>query len=525
MIALRLGHESRVWYQNNIVQTSIAFDEDIEIPSFNTIRQKLPEEKLKAIELVEKLYKRLNDKNISLSERSQMDIHFFDWRIMFTEVFDNGADGFDIVIGNPPYIQLQNNGGELAQLYEHRGFSTFARTGDIYCLFYERGWHLLKKEGHLCFITSNKWMRAGYGEKTRAFLVSQTNPKLLIDFAGMNIFESATVDTNVLLFSKSGNQHQTVCAATNKRNIVCCSLNDFVQQQSCVCDFSLSDSWTIMSSSEQNIKCKMEAIGTPLKDWDICVNYGLKTGFNDAFIISTEKRNEILTACKDTDERQRTEELIRPILRGKDIKRYEYKWANLWLIYIPWHFPCQFDESIQGVSQRAEIAFKEQYPAIYMHMLQYKDPLSKRNKAETGIRYEWYAMQRWGAKYWKDFFKPKIVWGNLNLKGSYAHVPEGMFVNAPSPFIATSNMAILHILNSKLADFYIRSLGVTRNGGYFEYKPMFVEKLPIPKTGLERLNSYPVQPTKEQEHEIDQFVYQIYGLTDEEIAIVESKTE
>lgn len=138
---------------------------------------------------------------------------FFDPEWMF-----GVKDGFDIVIGNPPYIQLQNNGGELAKLYEHCGYSTFARTGDIYCLFYERGWQLLKKDGHLCYITSNKWMRAGYGEKTREFFATKTNPALLIDFAGVKIFESATVDTNILLFAKSGNQHKTVCAVTNKQN-------------------------------------------------------------------------------------------------------------------------------------------------------------------------------------------------------------------------------------------------------------------------------------------------------------------
>ena len=138
---------------------------------------------------------------------------FFDSEWMF-----GLTDGFDIVIGNPPYIQLQNNGGELAKLYEHCGYSTFARTGDIYCLFYERGWQLLKQGGHLCYITSNKWMRAGYGEKTREFFAANTNPTLLIDFAGVKVFESATVDTNILLFAKANNQHKTVCAVANKQN-------------------------------------------------------------------------------------------------------------------------------------------------------------------------------------------------------------------------------------------------------------------------------------------------------------------
>ena len=153
---------------------------------------------------------------------------FFDPEWMFG-LNDNP---FDIVIGNPPYIQLQNNSGELAILYADCGYKTYARTGDIYCLFYERGWQLLKDGGHLCYITSNKWMRAGYGEKTRDFLSHNTDPQLLIDFAGVKIFESATVDTNILLFSKNKNQHKTLCAVTNKQNKDSVrNLSVFVQQE------------------------------------------------------------------------------------------------------------------------------------------------------------------------------------------------------------------------------------------------------------------------------------------------------
>lgn len=222
-------------------------------------------------------------------------------------------DGFDIVIGNPPYIQLQNDGGELAQLYAPCNYKTYARTGDIYCLFYERGYQLLKPNGHLCYITSNKWMRAGYGEKTREFFANNTNPMLLIDFAGVKIFESATVDTNILLFAKAANEHKTLCAVTNKQNKDSVkNLSVFVQQSGSVCEFSNSDSWVILSPIEQSIKRKIEAVGTPLKDWDIQINYGIKTGFNDAFIINTEKRDEILSNCQTEDERKRTAELIRP---------------------------------------------------------------------------------------------------------------------------------------------------------------------------------------------------------------------
>ena len=146
-----------------------------------------------------------------------------------------------------------------------------------------------------------------------------------------------------------------------------------------------------------------------MKDWNINIYRGVLTGCNEAFIISSEKREEILQSCSTEDEKKRTAELIRPILRGRDIKRYGYEWANLWLIYIPWHFPYQFDETIQGASDKAEQAFKEQYPTVYLHMLQFKEPLSNRNKAETGIRYEWYAMQRWGAKYWVELVQPSFV--------------------------------------------------------------------------------------------------------------------
>ena len=208
-----------------------------------------------------------------------------------------------------------------------------------------------------------------------------------------------------------------------------------MRQQDIICDFSTSDSWVILSPIEQSIKKKIEAVGTPLKDWDINIYRGVLTGCNEAFIISTAKRNEILANCQTEDERKRTAEIIRPILRGRDIKRYGYEWADLWLIYIPWHFPFQFDENIQGASDKAERAFKEQYPAVFSHMLQYKEQLSKRNKAETGIRYEWYAMQRWGAKYWEDFSKPKIVWNRIAAIKQFAKVDESVYIQDSMHFI------------------------------------------------------------------------------------------
>ena len=431
---------------------------------------------------------------------------FFLWHLWFAEVFDSG--GFDILIGNPPYIQLQNNRGELANLYASCQFDTYSRSGDIYCLFYERGWQLLKNKGHLCFITSNKWMRAGYGEKLRGFFSERTNPKILIDFAGEKIFESATVDTNILLFQKGAHNTGKTLAAIGSpecRN----NLSGFVRQQGFPCAFFSTGSWVILSPIEQSIKAKIEAIGIPLKDWDVSINYGIKTGCNEAFIIDAEQRREILSWCKTTAEKRKTAELIRPILRGRDIKRYGYDWNGLYLIATHNGMP---EKGISRIDVR-------NYPAIKRHLDQYWTQISTRaDQGDTPYNLR-------SCAYMDDFLKPKIVWGNLCLHSSFAKAPEGMFANAPSPMIVPYSDFVLAILNSKLGDWYIRQLGVTRNGGYFEYKPMFVENLPIPKLSQvqqqEFLHSLPKGNQQlDAQEEIDSLVFKLYGLTKDEEAFV-----
>ena len=295
-------------------------------------------------------------------------------------------------------------------------------------------------------------------------------------------------------------------------------MSDFVQQQNSICDFANSDSWVILSPIEQSIKRKIEAVGKPLKDWDIQINYGIKTGFNDAFIISTEKRNEILANCKDADERKRTEELIRPILRGRDIKRYGYEWAEQWLIA---SFP----------SRHYDI---DRYPAVKQHLLSFGierlEQTGKTHvvdgekvKARKKTNNKWFETQD-SISYWEDFSRPKIVWGNLNLRASFALVDNDSFINAPAPMIVPASKYLLGMLNSKIADYFIRKLGVTRNGGYFEYKPMFVEQLPIP-IGSEYKSLIEDYVTSSQEDLIDQIAYKIYGLNHEEIDYVESRED
>ena len=236
----------------------------------------------------------------------------FEWRIEFPEVLDAEGNflGFDCIIGNPPYIQLQSM-GKSADVLECMGYITYARTGDIYCLFYELGMNLLTPNGFLCYITSNKWMRAGYGEALRGYFASKTNPIMLVDFAGIKIFDAITVEANILLSQKAANIFNTQACLVQDSNGLN-NLSDFVQQQGVKCNFADSIPWVILSPIEQSIKQKIESVGIPLKDWNIQINYGIKTGFNDAFIISTEKRDEILANCQTEDERVRTAELIRP---------------------------------------------------------------------------------------------------------------------------------------------------------------------------------------------------------------------
>ena len=317
----------------------------------------------------------------------------------------------------------------------------------------------------------------------------------------------------------------------------------FVQQQHSINDFSSSDSWVILSEIELSIKRKIEAVGTPLKDWDIQIYRGVLTGYNEAFIISTEKRDEILANCHSEEERAKTAELIRPILRGRDIKRYGYEWANLWLIAT---FPAlQYDINNYPAVKNHLLSFAKQQliDAGYSwvadnYLAEYcKQKLSQtgkfieiegkritvgnnQEKARKKTNNKWFETQD-SISYWDDFSKPKIVWGNLNLRASFAMALDDSFVNAPSPMIVPASKYLLGMLNSKIADYYIRNLGVTRNGGYFEYKPMFVEQLPVPFTSK---YSSLIEELVELKNEkrIDEVAYEIYGLTQEEIDYVES---
>lgn len=308
---------------------------------------------------------------------------FFLWHTWFNDVLADkkdakgkpikGSGGFDIVIGNPPYIQLQADNGKLGHYYNNKGFETFVKTGDIYSLFYEFGFSILKNSGNLCYITSNTWMRASYGEKTRSFFSKKTNPLLLVDFTGMQILDSATVETNIILISKDRNSQHTKCVSGNGNvEEILPNLDKYIEENHSYMAFNSDDSWIIMSPSENKLKTKIERKGTKLSDWNVKMFRGLTTGFNDAYCVTTEKKDEILQSCKDEEEKSKTEKLFHKTLRGRDLKHYYYNWSGLWVIWIPWHFPLHFDTSIEGTSIKAETMFADEYPTLYKYITSYK---------------------------------------------------------------------------------------------------------------------------------------------------------
>ena len=451
----------------------------------------------------------------------------FEWRIEFPEVLDADGNfiGFDCVIGNPPYIQLQSMGTD-ADVLERMKYKTYVRTGDIYCLFYEQGMNLLKPNGCLCYITSNKWMRAGYGKELRQYFIAKTNPVLLIDFAGIKIFDAATVETNILIAKKeSYTQNTLACIISNTDDLN--KLSVLVQQQAVECNFAENDSWIILSAIEQSIKRKIEAVGTPLKDWDIRINYGIKTGFNEAFVITTDKRNEILANCQTEDERTRTAELIRPILRGRDIKRYAYNWAGLYLIAT---FP----------SRHYDI---EMYPAVKQYLLTFGiEKLEQTGKtyivngekikARKKTNNKWFEIQD-SISYWEDFSKPKIVWGEISDKSKFAFDFSGEYIPEATTFYLNGEYIeyLLTALNSSVSEWLFSKTGTTTGVGTIRWKKYTIEQLIVAKPNYEQQKEHlaAFENLKSGKMSVSDFkdfsnklMYKIYELTNEEIRAIEN---
>ncbi len=462
--------------------------------------------------------------------------HPFEWRFEFPEILDDDGNfkGFDLIIGNPPYIRQE----ELKELKPHlaKNYKVYKGTSDIYTYFYELGFNVLKdRRGVLSYITSNKYTRAGYGEALREFLLKNVKVLEYTDLNGIKVFDSATVDTSILCFEKSKSKdNKFKYLALSNEILKTCAYNiglykDFAEFS----QNSLSkESFTFSDENASALKAKIERIGTPLKEWQgLNIYRGILTGYNEAFIITTEKRNEILANCKDEAEKERTSKLIRKMLRGRDIKRYSYEWAGLWVIGT---FP----------SLKLDI---EQYPALKQYLSQFLPRIEQ--SGEKGCRKKtsnkWFETQD-NIAYYEEFEKEKIVYPNMN-KEFIAFFDNEFFLLNQKCFILShqSNnkkelLYLTALLNSNVNFYYFKQIGAKLGASGYEMSKIFVEKLPIPKINsknqkiadelinladeiLKAKEQDKNANTQELENKINSLVYKLYNLTEEEIKIIEGK--
>ncbi|ACI20048.1 Eco57I restriction-modification methylase domain-containing protein [Dictyoglomus thermophilum] len=448
-------------------------------------------------------------------------------------------DGFDIVIGNPPYVR-QENIRPIKPVLQSQGYETFVSTADLYVYFYEKSYNLLKNGGIHCFISSNKWMRAKYGEKLRDFLKEKTTILKLIDFGGYHVF-GQTVDTCTVLFRKEKpkTDHILYYVASvpseieNHEKAI-----EYIKQNLKPMSQKSLNSQTFVLADQKilSLKEKIEHIGKPLKAWNVNIYRGVLTGFNEAFIIDTETRNKILANCKTEEERKRTEEIIKPVLRGRDIEKWRYKWAGLWII---------------GTFPALNLNI-DYYPALKEYLKSFGERLNQDGKPghRKKTHNKWFETQD-NIAYYPEFEKEKIVWQRVTKSPKFTIIPPSIYCEATTHFITCSNeyinflVGIFNSLFFKFA-FYKFYMGGGIEG---EIKGEFIGRFPIPPITSQNqsivnqieklvdqilslaqskdydLNYQKQSQVKALEKEIDQLVYKLYNLTDEEIKIIESENK
>jgi len=388
----------------------------------------------------------------------------FNWQNEFPEVFKNG--GFDVVIGNPPYVQLQTL-GEMSDILSKCGYQTYNKSADLYCLFYERGCQTLKPKGYLSYITSNKWLRVNYGERLRKFLTTKVNPTILLDFPGIPVFVDAVVDPHILILTNEPYQGSTEACVIN---INTADLETFFEINKTTRMFS-SESWTIISPAEARKLEQMKLKGTKLKDLPISINYGIKTGYNEAFYIDQKTRENLIA------EDAKSNELIKPMVRGRDISAYSISGGE---------FLINVHNGIKDKNPPLPPIKIDDYPEIKKHLDTFYQMLEKRgDKGDTPYNLR-------NCAYLEEFAKPKIIYPNMTSVFPFMYDESGFFSNDKS-FILTSKddsislFFLTAVLNSSLAKLWIwwncPELGDNRR----EIRKIYFEHFPVPQTNEEQM--------------------------------------
>ncbi len=438
----------------------------------------------------------------------------FVWEIEFPDVFQEG--GFDIVIGNPPYVR-QERILEIKPILEQQFPEVYIGTADLYVYFYKRGTELLRAGGILTYISSNKFMRAGYGENLRAFFRHKVRLHRLLDFGSVQVFK-ANIDTCIVLFECAASCEHSFLAATFCDEVDIPRLSEAFQERSFTmdaCDLPL-DAWVLALLEPLKLLKKLQRIGMLLGKYvDGGLYMGVKTGFNDAFIIDESVRQELIEA--DT----KSEELIKPVLRGGDLSKWKTKSTNHYLIF-----------TRHGINI-------EKYPAIKQHLSQYREKLEPKKSREqkSGRKkgnYKWYEIQD-ATAYYAEFEKPKIIYPETGKSLYGCYDTSKTFGLNTIFFIPTNDLSVLAILNSRLFDWYARykfqNLNDPWADGGLRFFAQFMRQVPIAdqteaqKTALselvERILANPnSDQVREIEQEIDALVYELYELTDAEIELI-----
>jgi len=442
--------------------------------------------------------------------RTQLGLSFI-WRLDFAEVFaDKG--GFDVVIANPPYIR-QERFSDQKPLLKAAFPDVYQGVADLYVYFYRQGLALARPKGVLTFISSNKFFRAGYGKALRTYLRDNTWLKTVIDFGDLPIFEATTYPCVLVTANRRPGDDEAAAQALNVQSMATLEyLADAVQREGWPQpQRSLRrDGWALQPPQMLTLLEKLRHSGTSLGEYAGGKFYrGIVTGLNKAFVIDQATRDRLVT------EEPHSAQIIKPWLRGKDIKRWRIGWAELHVVF-----------TRRGIHIG-------HYLAVRAYLMRFKDQLMPGKGRKPGS-YKWFEIQDVTA-YWEEFEKPKIIWPNLCIEPRFTYDSQEYYVSAPANIlpIAPDKLFLVGILNSSVVSWFMKQIAAERAGGFIEYKPIYVTQIPIPNTTPAQRAAIEALVRKlldaegqgpqvaEWERELNALVYGLYGLTEEEIGVVE----